>query len=72
MTRKSIIALTTLLGLLSVVNGFMLFLNTSVPSRAAIAGMNYQELIRDSDFTRAVKSVVQECKVNIDIAKLMC
>jgi hypothetical protein len=72
MSRKSMIALTVLLSSLSVVNGVVLFLNTSGPSRAAIAGMSYQDLIRDPDFTRAVKTVAQECKVNVDIAKVVC
>jgi hypothetical protein len=72
MSRKFVIALTALLCLLSVVNGVVLFLNTAAPSRAAIAGMSYQDLIRDPDFTRAVKTVVQECKVNVDIAKVVC
>ena len=34
--------------------------------------MSYQELVRDPDFTRAVKSIAQDCKVNVDIAKLVC
>jgi hypothetical protein len=72
MSRKSMIALTALFCLLSVANGFMLFLNTATPSRAAIAGMSYQDLIRDPDFMRAVKTIAQECKVNVDIAKLVC
>lgn len=72
MSRKFMIALTALFCLLSLVNGVMLILNISVPSRAAVAGMSYQDLIRDPDFTRAVKTVAQECKVNVDIAKLIC
>jgi len=34
--------------------------------------MSYQELTNDADFTRAVKAIAQECKVNIDLAKLTC
>jgi hypothetical protein len=30
----------------------------------------YQDLVQDPDFTRAVKSIAQDCKVNVDIAKL--
>jgi Tripartite tricarboxylate transporter family receptor len=32
----------------------------------------YQDLVQDPDFTRAVKSIAQDCKVNVDIAKLVC
>jgi hypothetical protein len=49
-----------------------LILNISPPSRAAIAGMSYQDLMRDPDFTRAVQSIAQECRVNVDLAKLAC
>ena len=32
----------------------------------------YEDLMRDPDFTRAVKSIAQECKVNVGVAKLLC
>jgi hypothetical protein len=41
-------------------------------ARAAVGGMSYEDLMRGQDFTRAVKSIAQECRVNVDIAKLMC
>jgi hypothetical protein len=44
----------------------------SLPSRAAVGGMSYADLMRDQDFTRVVKSIAQECRVNVDIAELMC
>jgi hypothetical protein len=50
----------------------VLIVNLSQPSRAAVGGMSYQNLVSDPDFTRAVKSIVQDCKVNVDIAKLAC
>jgi hypothetical protein len=34
--------------------------------------MSYQELVRDPDFTRAVKSIARDCNVNVDIGKLVC
>jgi len=34
--------------------------------------MSYQDLMRDPDFTNAVKSIVQDCQVNVDIAKVRC
>jgi len=41
-------------------------------SRAAVGGMSYQDLMRDPDFTRAVKSIAEQCSVNVDIARLKC
>jgi hypothetical protein len=61
-----------LLCLLSGLNVVALIVNLSQPSRAAVGGMSYQDLVNDPDFTRAVKSIAQECKVNVDIAKLSC
>ncbi len=72
MTRKLRIASITLLGLLGLFNLIALVLNLSQPSRAAVGGLNYEQLMRDPDFTRAVKSIAQECKVNVDIATLKC
>jgi hypothetical protein len=34
--------------------------------------MSYQDLLRDPDFTRAVKSIAEQCRVNVDIARLKC
>jgi hypothetical protein len=72
MSRKTISALVVLLCLLTALNVGGLVLNFSLPSRAAVAGMSYQDLVRDPDFTRAVQSIAQECKVNVDLAKLTC
>ena len=72
MSRKLMTALLSLLCLLTALNLSGLALNLSGPARAAIAGMSYQELVRDPDFTRAVISIVQKCKVNVDLAKLDC
>jgi hypothetical protein len=58
--------------LLSVLNAIVLVLNLSQPSRAAVRGMSYQDLLRDPDFTRAVKTIAEQCSVNVDIAKLTC
>jgi len=64
--------LMTLLCLLSALNVIALVLNLSHASRAAVGGMNYQDLLRDPDFTRAVKSIAEQCTVNVDIARLKC
>ena len=72
MSRRAITVLMTLLCLLSALNAIALVVNMSPPSRAAVGGMSYEDLMRDQDFTRAVKSIAQECRINVDIAKLMC
>ena len=72
MSRKIMTVLLSLFCLLTALNISGLVVNLSVPARAAIAGMSYQELARDPDFTRAVLSIVQKCKVNVDLAKLDC
>jgi hypothetical protein len=61
-----------LLCLLSGLNAIALIVNLSQPSQAAVGGMSYQKLVHDPDFTRAVKSIVQDCSVNVDIDKLVC
>jgi hypothetical protein len=66
------ITLMVVLCLFTTLNLGALILNISSPSRAAVAGMSYQDLIRDPDFTRAVQSIAQECRVNVDLAKLVC
>ncbi len=63
---------TMILSLISALNLVALAVTLSLPSRAAVAGMNYHALTNDPDFTRAVQSIVQNCKVNIDTAKLKC
>jgi len=61
-----------LLGLLSLFNPIALVLTNSQSSKAAVEGMKYEDLMRDPDFTRAVKSIAQQCKVNVDVAALQC
>jgi hypothetical protein len=58
--------------LLSALNAVALVLNLSQPSKAPVHGMSYQDLLRDPDFTRAVKTIAEQCSVNVDIAKLKC
>jgi hypothetical protein len=71
-SHRSKIVLTTLLCLLSALNVVALVVNLSQPSRAAVRGMSYQDLLRDPDFTRAVKTIAEQCSVNVDLAKLKC
>ena len=68
--RTKMILIT--LCLLSALNAVALVLNVSQPAWAAVRGMSYRELLRDSDFTRAVKTIAEQCSVNVDIAKLKC
>ena len=72
MSRRIRPALMVVLCLLAALNLGAFILQVSPPSRAAVAGMSYQDLMRDPDFTRAVQSIAQECRVNIDLAKLVC
>jgi hypothetical protein len=72
MSRKAITTLVALLFLLSALNAIALVTNISGPSKAAVGGMSYEDLMRDPDFRRAVKSIAQECRVNVDIAVLKC
>ena len=58
--------------LLSALNAVALVLNLSQPTMAAVRGMSYHDLLRDSDFTRAVKTIAEQCSVNVDLAKLKC
>jgi len=57
---------------LTVLNAIALITNFSLPVGAAIAGKTYNDLISDPDFTRAVQSIAQKCRVNVDIARLEC
>jgi hypothetical protein len=69
MPSKVLFALATLLMALNVI---VLGINSSRQSKAVTAGANYQDLIHDADFTRAVKSIAEACTVNVDIARLRC
>ena len=71
MSHRTAIVLVTLC-LLSALNAGALILNLSQPARAAVRGMSYRDLLRDPDFTRAVKTIAEQCSVNVDIARLKC
>jgi hypothetical protein len=68
MSRSTIAALSVL----SALNLIALAINLSPPSRAAVGGQGYQDLLHNSNFTRAVKSIAEACTVNVDIGKLNC
>jgi hypothetical protein len=67
MSHKAI----AILSLLTAVNVIVLVLNVSPTARAAIAGASYKELINDADFIRAVKSVIETCRVNVDVGRVI-
>jgi hypothetical protein len=72
MSHRAKIIWITLLCSLSALNLVALAVNLSQPSMAAVRGMSYQSLLRDTDFTRAVKTIAEQCSVNVDLAKLKC
>jgi len=72
MYRKTGIALLFAGGLLTALNAAVLVLQFSASSNAAVGGMNAHALANDSDFKTAVQSVIESCRVNVDIAKVQC
>jgi hypothetical protein len=72
MYRKSGIALLVAGGLLTALNAAVLILQLSASSNAAVGGMNAQSLANDADFQSAVKTVIEGCRVNVDIGKVQC
>jgi len=67
---RSIVA--AVLCLLLALNLAALGVNLSREAKATVAGMKSQDLSADQDFAQAVRSVVEKCKVNVDIGKLQC
>jgi hypothetical protein len=63
---------TMALVLLASANIATLIFNLSRPSLAAVAGMDYQVLMADGDVKRAVETIVESCRVNIDLGKARC
>jgi hypothetical protein len=61
-----------MIAIVCALNFIALAVNISLPSRAAIGGLNYEDVMHDSDFIRAVKSTAEGCMVNVNILKLKC
>jgi hypothetical protein len=72
MYRKTGIALLAAGGVLTVLNAAVLILQLSASSNAAVGGMNAQALANDNDFKLAVQTVVEACRVNVDLGKVQC
>jgi hypothetical protein len=68
----SLKAATALVGLLLALNLVVMMFDLSTRSRAAVAGMKSRQLEADPDFVRAVRSIVEHCKVNVDLARVEC
>ena len=68
MSRRAKIAMLSLTAL----NAIALVINVSLPTRAAVGGMTYNDLIADLDFVLAVQDIMQRCRVNVDIARMEC
>jgi hypothetical protein len=64
--------MVALFSIATALNLAILIFNLSLPSRAAVAGMDTKALIGDSDFKAAVQSVIQGCRVNVDLGKIRC
>jgi hypothetical protein len=62
-------AALAILFLLTVLNVTALAINVSLPSWATTS---YQKLIHNVNFTRAVKTIAEQCRVNVDLGKLQC
>jgi hypothetical protein len=69
MSFRAMIAILFLLSALIVIASDV---KLSQQAKAATGGMSYQALMSDPEFIRAVKSIVETCSVNVDIAKLKC
>jgi hypothetical protein len=67
MSRKAVIAV---LCFLTAPNITVLVISLSLPSKAAAP--SYQEMINDPNFTRAVKTIIEQCRVNVDIGRVQC
>jgi hypothetical protein len=68
----SLKAVTIMAGLLLALNLVVTVFNLSSSSRAANAGMDSRQLETDPDFVQAVRSIVDHCKVNFNLARLEC
>lgn len=72
MSRKPGVLVLALILMATVLNVSILIFNLTLPSRAAVAGMDYHALVTDSDFKRATQTIVEACRVNADLGKVQC
>ena len=72
MSHRNGATILVLICLATALNVGVLILNVTLPSEAAVAREHYRVLSRDPDFRRAVQSIVQACKVNLNLADIRC
>jgi len=65
MSRKPGIMVLALILMAAALNVSILIFNLTLPSRAAVAGMDYRALVTDSDFKRVVQTIVETCRANV-------
>jgi hypothetical protein len=63
---------TIILLFLTAINVIVLAINVSPTAQAAVTRFGYRELLNDHDFRRAVKSIVEGCRVNVDVGRVEC
>ena len=68
MSHTGLIALV----LLAALNLVAAAVGVSQQSKAAPDTMNYEQLIKNRNFARAVKSIIETCRVDVDIGKVLC
>jgi len=72
MSRKPGTMMLALILVATALNASILIFNLTLPSRAAVAGMDYRALVTDSDFKRAVQTIVETCRANVELGKVQC
>ena len=72
MLRKSRPKILALLLVTTALNATILLADLSLPSKAAVANMDYGALVKDADFKKAVQSIVEACSVNMNLAQVRC
>ena len=65
-SRIAIVVMTLLCSLALNAAGLLLDLSSAPPTAAT--RMSYQNLLRDPDFGRAVKTIAKQCSVNVKLA----
>ena len=72
MSRKPSSMVLALILVATALNASILIFNLTLPSRADVAGMDYRALVHVPDFKRAVQTIVEKCKANVELGKVQC
>jgi hypothetical protein len=54
------------------INVVVMVLNFTSPSSAAVASLRAHQFENDPEFVRAVRSIVQKCRVDVDLGAVSC